>query len=293
MELPRLLVIGKNGQVGWELRRILSSAGQVLAVDYPEIDFAREDSLRQVARDFKPAAIFNAAAYTAVDQAEAEPAACAQANTRAPQILAEECRRLGALLVHFSTDYVYDGTKPGAYVETDAPHPLSVYGRTKLAGDQAVLAAGCDHLIFRLCWVYGARGKNFLLTIQRLAREKERLRIVSDQFGAPTWSRQIAQATAFAARQALAAPHRSSLNGVYHLCAAGRTNWHGFAEAIVRGLPENDRKCREIAAIPASEYPTPARRPANSSMDTGKLLKTFGLHLPAWDESLRLVLESE
>ncbi len=291
MDLPQLLVIGKNGQVGWELCRILAPLGSVRAVDYPEIDFANEAGLRQLVRETRPAAIFNAAAYTAVDKAESDEAACAQANTRAPQILAEEACAAGALLVHFSTDYVHDGTKPVPYVESDTTNPLSAYGRTKLAGDLAVQASGCDHLIFRLCWVYGTRGKNFLLTMQKLAREREQLRVVSDQFGAPTWSRMIAQATAYAARQALAATDRAALNGVYHLCAGGRTSWHGFTEAIVRRVPEDARKCRVVEAIPTSAYPTPARRPANSAMNTDKLFKTFGLRLPAWETSLEQAID--
>jgi dTDP-4-dehydrorhamnose reductase len=293
MEQPRALVIGKNGQVGWELRRILGPIAQVVALDYPEIDFSREEALRQCVREVRPTVILNAAAYTAVDKAETEEPLCRQINATAPRILAEEAKRAKALLVHYSTDYVYDGIKAGAYVETDAANPASVYGRTKWAGDQAVMSAGCDYLIFRLCWVYGARGKNFLLTIQRLAREKETLRVVRDQVGAPTWSRMIAEATAFAVRRVWATQDRSAFNGVYHLSATGQTSWHGFAEAIVKRMPEAERKCRVIEPIGTNDFPTAARRPANSVMDTAKLQKTFGIRLPDWEESLGLVTETE
>ena len=291
METPRALVIGKNGQVGWELRRVLGPVAQVVALDYPEIDFGREEALRTCVREVRPAVIFNAAAYTAVDKAETEEALCRQINAIAPRVLAEEAKRAGALLVHYSTDYVYDGTKAGAYVETDAANPTSAYGRAKLAGDQGVMSAGGDYLIFRLCWVYGGRGKNFLLTIQRLAREKEVLRVVRDQIGAPTWSRMIAEASVFAARRVWEAKERSSFNGIYHLCAAGQTSWHGFAEAIVKRMPEAERKCRLIEPIATHEYPTPARRPANSVMDAGRLQEIFGIRLPDWEESLGLVMD--
>ena len=291
MEPPRALVIGKNGQVGWELCRVLGPVAQVVALDYPEIDFGREDALRECVREARPAVIFNAAAYTAVDKAETEEGLCRQINTTAPRVLAEEAKRAGALLVHFSTDYVYDGTKVGAYVETDAANPTSAYGRAKLAGDLGVISAGGDYLIFRLCWVYGGRGKNFLLTIQRLARERETLRVVHDQIGAPTWSRMVAEATVFAVRQVWATKERAAFNGIYHLCAAGRTSWHGFAEAIVKRMPEAERKCRTIEPIGTQEYPAPARRPANSLMDTGRLRETFGIRLPDWEESLGLVMD--
>jgi dTDP-4-dehydrorhamnose reductase len=193
--------------------------------------------------------------------------------------------------VHYSTDYVFDGTKTAPYVETDAPHPLGAYGRTKLAGDLAIQATGCTHLIFRLCWVYGARGNNFLLTMLRLAREREKLRVVRDQIGCPTWSRMIAETTAFALQQAGTAGKARALSGVYHLCASGQTSWHGFAGAIVDLMPAEGRKCREVEAIASAEYPTPTQRPAYSVMSTAKLERVFGLHLPDWQDSLRLVLE--
>ena len=185
----KILLIGKNGQVGWELRRTLAPLAEVVAVDYPEINFTDVPALRQFVAATRPTVVVNAAAYTAVDKAETETELCRQINAVAPGVLAEEAKKLGALMVHYSTDYIFDGTKTSPYVETDAPNPLGAYGRTKLEGDRAVKASGADHLIFRLCWVYGARGQNFMLTMQRLAREREKLRVVGDQFGCPTWSK--------------------------------------------------------------------------------------------------------
>lgn len=291
MELPVILVIGKNGQVGWELRRTLAALGRVVAVDYPDIDLTDGASIRRWVRETAPAVVINAAAYTAVDKAETESALCLKINGVAPGILAEEARKRDALLVHFSTDYVFDGTKPAPYVEDDPPNPLGAYGRAKLAGDQAVRNVAANHLIFRLCWVYGARGQNFLLTMQRLARERERLRVVRDQVGCPTWSRMIAEATALALQQVLSAPDTAAFTGVYHLAAAGQTSWHGFAARIIEGMPEAERKCRAVEAITTAEYPTPAKRPANSVLDCGKLKRTFGLRLPDWEESLRQILD--
>jgi dTDP-4-dehydrorhamnose reductase len=286
-----ILLIGTNGQVGWELRRTLAPLGRVVAIDFPEIDLSDAASLRRWMRDARPQLVVNAAAYTAVDQAETEPDKAMQINGLAPGVLAEEAARLGALLVHYSTDYVFDGASHQPYVETDTPNPLSVYGRSKLTGDQAVQAAGGAWLIFRLCWVYGARGNNFLLTFRRLARERELLRVVSDQLGAPTWSRMIAETTALALRQTLAAPDPAAFSGLYHLAAAGITSWHGFAEKILQFLPPETGKCPRLQPISTAEYPTPARRPAYSGMSCAKLERTFGLSLPPWDESLQLVLE--
>lgn len=291
MERRKILLIGKNGQVGWELRRTLAPVGQVLAVDYPEIDLTDAAAARRLVLEYKPAVVINAAAYTAVDKAETETKTAHLINSVAPGVLAEAAKQAGALVVHYSTDYVFDGTKATPYVETDAPNPLGVYGRTKLEGDEAVRAAGADHLIFRLCWVYGTRGQNFLLTMQRLARERETLRVVGDQFGCPTWSRLIAEATTLALRQVLASRDANAFNGTYHLAANSSTSWHGFASHIVEFMPEAERRCREVAAITTAEYPTPAKRPAFSVLDCGKLEKTFGIQLPDWEESLRLVLD--
>jgi len=271
MTRPRFLVIGAQGQVGWELRRTLAIQGEVVAVDFPAIDLTQPDSIRACVRDARPTAILNAAAHTGVDKAESEPDLVHRINAAAPGVLAEEARRLGAWLVHYSTDYVYDGSKNQPYVETDPTGPLGEYGRSKLAGDEAVRAAGGRHLIFRLCWVYGLRGQNFLLTMQRLARERETLRVVADQFGCPTWSRLIAETTAAAVRSALAAKEPDALTGVYHLAASSHTSWHGFAEAIIQAMPAGERKCTRVEAIPSSAYPTPARRPAWSVLDCGKL----------------------
>jgi len=287
---PRVLLIGRNGQVGWELHRCLVSVGELVAVDVPDIDLTRGESVRQWVRDSRPEVIVNAAAYTAVDKAESEPDVARTVNGTAPGILAEEAKRLNAWLVHYSTDYVYDGTKDTPYVETDQTAPLSAYGRSKLAGDQAVQAVGGRHLIFRLCWVYGLRGSNFLLTIQRLAREREVLRVVNDQIGCPTWCRLIAESTVWALRQALAGPDPEAFTGLYHLATSSHTSWHGFAEAIVNALSAEARKCGRIEPIPSSEYPTPARRPAWSVLSCDKLDQVFGLRLPGWEESLRLAL---
>ena len=292
MELPRVLLIGRVGQLGWELRRTLAPMARLVCVDYPELDLCEGDSIRQCVRQNRPQVVINAAAYTAVDKAETEPERALKINGIAPGILAEEAKKAGALMVHYSTDYVFDGTKTEPYVETDAPNPLGVYGRSKLAGDEAVRAAGGAHLLFRLCWVYGARGQNFMLTIMRLAGEREKLRVVSDQVGCPTWARLIAETSTLALRQVLAAPDPGAFSGTYHLAASGHTSWHGFAEAIVQGMPEPGRKCRAVEPIPTSEYPLPARRPAYSVLSCEKLQRTFGLQLPSWEESLKQVLES-
>jgi dTDP-4-dehydrorhamnose reductase len=287
----KILLLGKNGQVGWELRRTLAPLAEVTAVDYPEINFTDLPALRRLVADARPDAVVNAAAYTAVDKAETEPELCRQINAVAPGVLAEEAKRIGALMVHYSTDYIFDGTKTIPYVETDMPNPLGAYGRSKLEGDRAVKASGADHLIFRLCWVYGARGQNFMLTMQRLAREREKLSVVGDQFGCPTWSRMIAEATALALKRAVAGADRAAFNGEYHLAAGGQTSWHGFASRIIELMPEAERKCRTVEKIATSEYPLPAKRPAYSILDCGKLQNTFGLRLPDWEFSLRQVLD--
>ena len=288
---PSILLIGKVGQVGWELRRTLAPMARVTCVDFPDIDLTRGDSIRQWVRETKPDIIINAAAYTAVDKAESEPEKAMKINGVAAGILAEEAKKLGALLVHYSTDYVFDGAKTEPYVETDAPNPLGVYGRSKLAGDEAVRAVGGAHLIFRLCWVYGTRGQNFMLTMMRLAREREKLRVVADQVGCPTWSRMIAETTALALKQAIAVGDFGAFTGTYHLASSGVTSWQGFAQAIVNLMPAEGRKCSVIEAISTPEYPTPAKRPAYSVLACGKLECTFGLCLPHWEESLKQVSE--
>lgn len=291
MALPRILLIGRVGQVGWELRRSLAPMADVVSVDFPEIDLTRPDSIRQHIQTAQPHVIINAAAYTAVDKAETDTDKAMLINGVAPGILAEEARARGAWLVHYSTDYVFDGAKDSPYVETDAPNPLGAYGRTKLAGEQAVQQSGAAHLLFRLCWVYGARGQNFMLTMIRLARERETLRVVRDQIGCPTWSRLIAEATAQAVQQTLTANDPALYSGTYHLAASGSTSWHGFADAIVRRLPADGKKCKSVEGISTAEYPTPTRRPANSILNCDKLEATFGLRLPDWETSLNLVLD--
>ena len=289
---PTLLLIGKIGQVGWELRRTLAPLGKLVAVDYPEIDLTDGKSIRKWVRDVSPAVVINAAAYTAVDKAEADAERCQLINGVAPGVLAEEAKNAGALLVHYSTDYVFDGIKRTPYVEEDAPNPVSAYGRSKLAGDRAVQQIGVPHLIFRLCWVYGARGQNFMLTMMRLAREREKLRVVQDQVGCPTWSRMIAETTALALKQVLRSPDANSLTGVYHLAASGQTSWQGFAQAIIDLMPTEGKKCTLVEPITTADYPLPAKRPAFSVLSCEKLQRTFGLRLPDWHESLKQVVET-
>ena len=291
MNPPVILIIGRIGQVGWELRRTLAPLGRVVAVDFPDIDLTNVDSILKWTRETEPQVIVNAAAYTAVDKAESEFEKCNQINGIAPGILAEEAKKRSALLVHYSTDYVFDGTKNTPYTEEDAPNPLGAYGRSKLAGDEAVRAVGGRHLIFRLCWVYGARGQNFMLTMMRLAREREKLRVVQDQFGCPTWSRMIAETTGLALQRVVAAGELSAFQGLYNLAASGQTSWHGFAQSIIGLMPDAEKKCRSIEPIPTSEYPLPAKRPAYSVLSCEKLRRTFGLQLPDWEESLKQVLE--
>lgn len=287
MNAPRILLIGKNGQVGWELERALASLGTVLAVGRSEVDVTDAARLADFVAQVKPALIINAAAYTAVDRAESEPELAHQINAVAPGVLATAAQRVGAWLIHFSTDYVFDGTKRSPYLETDATNPLGVYGRTKLAGELAVAAAGGRHLIFRLSWVYGLRGHNFLLTMQRLARERAELSVVNDQFGSPTWSRAIAEAVTPITQRLLTGEASDNMSGVYHLACAGQTSWHDFASRIVEQLPESERKARTVIPIPTAEYPTPAKRPAWSVLDCSKLQRTFGIQLPHWEPTLQ------
>lgn len=284
----KILITGANGQVGWELARALAPLGEVVALDRSELDLAQPDALRGKVRAIAPNAIVNAAAYTAVDRAESEPELARTVNAIAAGVLAEEAQRLEAVLVHYSTDYVFDGTKADPYVETDPTHPLNVYGQTKLEGERAIGASGCRHFTLRTSWVYGTRGNNFLLTMLRLANERRpSLRIVDDQVGAPTWSRDIAAATAaLLARPALAA---RGAEGLYHLAASGATSWFGFAQAIFAS-PELARlglMPPALEAIPSSAYPTPARRPANSRLDCGRLARNAEIALAPWDEALR------
>jgi dTDP-4-dehydrorhamnose reductase len=295
-KMTEILIIGKQGQVAWELQVTLATLGDVTVLGSQELDLANPDRIRELVRQIKPDIIVNAAAYTAVDKAESEPDLCMSINATAPGILAELAREFQALLVHYSTDYVFDGTKTSPYLETDPTNPLGVYGASKLAGERAIIQVGCPHLILRTTWVYGNRGKNFLLTILRLAADRAELKIIVDQMGAPTWSRSIATATA----QILAQCHRDSrserlrqrdrISGVYNLSAAGKTSWHGFASEIVTQYrsqyPDRQLVVENIIPIPTSEYPTPAQRPANSILDNRKISNDFGVQMPDWQMSL-------
>ena len=285
----KLLVIGAGGQVGHELRRSLVPLGEVVSVDYPELDLADAAALRVCIRAHAPDVLVNAAAYTAVDRAEQEEALALAVNGTAPGIMAEEMARSGGLMVHYSTDYVFDGRTPGARVETDEPAPLSAYGRTKLAGERAVAAVGGAHLIFRTAWVYGRRGGNFMLTMIRLMREREELRVVADQHGTPTWCRLLADVPAriIAAHWADPARRAALPSGLYHLTNAGETTWHEYALAIRDTAPElADRRHVRIHPITTGEYPLPAPRPAWSVLDNGKLERTFGIRAEHWREAL-------
>jgi dTDP-4-dehydrorhamnose reductase len=285
-----ILLTGINGQVGFELARSLQGLGHVVALDRSRFDLDDLDQVRRVVREVQPSLIVNPAAYTAVDKAETDAAPCMRSNAEAPGVLAEEARRSGAALVHYSTDYVFDGTKDGAYVEDDATNPQNVYGKSKLAGERAIAAAGCNHLIFRTSWVYGARGKNFLRTMLRLGAERDELGVVADQFGAPTWANTIAALSAGILAQALVGSGDwwSMNSGVYHLTASGSTSWAGFAQAIFAGSALEKKPL--VKPIPAASYPTPAARPANSRMSNEKLFATFGVQAPEWDQALRLCM---
>ena len=287
-----ILLLGATGQVGRELRRALAPLASVTTVGRGHVDLADADAIRRCVGDVRPCLIVNAAAYTAVDLAEQDAALALAVNGEAPGILAAEARRLGVGLVHYSTDYVFDGTAAAPYREDDAPSPINVYGRTKLAGEEAVRGSGCDHLIVRTSWVYSTHGHNFLLTIRRLAAERDELRIVADQTGAPTWARAIAEATAAAvARQwpaGEAGPSLAPVGGTYHLTAAGTTTWHGFATAVVARLGRKDPP--RVVPIATSDFPTPAARPAYSVLDSGKAARTLGVRLAPWEELLDLCL---
>ncbi len=284
----RILLTGANGQVGWELRRTLATLGTVIAPTSQELDLAQPDTIRQVVRETAPQLIVNPAAHTAVDKAENEEALAQAINGTAPGILAEEARRLNAALIHYSTDYVFDGSQNRPYNEADTPCPINSYGRSKLAGEQAVMASGCAHLIFRTSWVYGMRGKNFLLTMQKLLAERAELNIVADQIGAPTWCRSIAEASSqILAQLRMDAGRIREVSGIYNLTCAGQTSWHGFAQAIAR---RTGSACR-LNAIPTAAYPTPAKRPLNSVLAHDRLTLTFGLHMPQWEHALELCLQ--
>ena len=290
----RILLTGRNGQVGFELQRALAPLGTVIAVERTECDLESETSLRNAIRKAEPDIIVNPAAYTAVDRAESEVARAHAVNAVAPGIIGTEAARRGALVVHYSTDYVFDGIASGWYDEEDAVSPQGVYGQSKLAGEKSLAASGARHLIFRTSWVFGAHGANFAKTMLRLAAERDELKIVADQIGAPTSAALIADVTAHAIRK-IQIDHNGPQDGVYHLAAGGETNWHAYARHVIEtarraGMPIQVA-ADAILPIATAEYPTPARRPPNSRLDTAKLQKTFGLTLPHWQLGLDYVLQ--
>ena len=295
----RILLTGVTGQVGGELLKTLKTLGEVVAPIRAEMDLAKAASVREMIRAVRPRWIVNPGAYTAVDKAEDEPELAYAINAEAVRVMGQEARTIGAGVIHFSTDYVFDGSGNAPYCETDIPRPVSVYGSSKLAGERALAESGAGHMIFRTSWVYGARGKNFLLTILKLARERETLRVVADQHGAPTWSRDLARMTSRVVGQCEAearscglATLLSDTGGVYHAAGAGETTWHGFAaEAVqLRQKAEPNTRFARIEAITTAEYPTPAKRPTNSRMNCRKLIHRFGWKMMDWRDSLREVL---
>lgn len=292
-----ILLLGANGQVGWELQRSLAPLGQVKVCDRKVANFGNLDGLRATIHEFCPTVIVNAAAYTAVDKAESEPEIAYRINVEAVDLLAKEAHRLNAWLIHYSTDYIFDGAKSSAYIETDKPNPQSVYGKTKFQGEEAVKESGCKHIIFRASWIYAARGSNFVKTMIRLAKERDKIEVVDDQFGAPTSAELIADITALSLyRQSHDKAFAERVVGTYHLTPTGDTSWYGFAKYVIaeahdcgiilRTMPEN------VIPISTSENPQPAKRPANSRLDTQKLVDTFGVYLPPWQNHIRrLVVE--
>ena len=290
-----ILLTGKNGQLGSELNKILSQFGEVTAMGRGEMDLSSPDQIRNIVRQVSPELIINAGAYTAVDKAESEPELAQAVNGVAPGILAEEATNLGAVLIHYSTDYAYNGKmRNGPYIESNSSNPVSVYGKTKLEGDQAIEQSGVSYLIFRTSWVYGLEGKNFLQTILRLAKERDELRIVDDQIGTPTFCRSISDATGKIIKQLI---EKSSgplskavcdISGIYHMTCGGQTSWHGFAQAILELV--NPSPMPRLMAISTKEYHTLATRPAYSVLSNAKLYKTFGIELPQWEEALKQCL---
>ena len=291
----KILLLGRNGQVGWELQRSLAPLGELLALDRHSTvacgDLSQPDALVQTVLNFQPQVIVNAAAHTAVDKAESEHELARLLNATAPGALAQAAKAVGAWLVHYSTDYVFNGEGQTPWQEDDSTAPLSVYGQTKLDGERLILASGCKHLIFRTSWVYASRGGNFAKTMLRLAQERERLTVIDDQFGAPTGADLIADVTAHAVRQVMGMGMDNTaalgeLSGIYHLVAAGQTTWHGYAQHVIetarRLAPEKNWQVKDIAPVDSSAFVTPARRPHNSRLNTAKLQATWGLQMPAW-----------
>ena len=293
----KILLLGKNGQLGWELQRSLASLGEVVACGRAEADLAKLPDLRALVRKISPQVIVNAAAFTAVDKAESEPDPAFLINGEAVDLLAEETRLLNAWFIHYSTDYVFDGTKKEPYLETDATAPLGIYGKSKLSGEEAIRASGCRHLILRTSWVYAARGNNFIKTILRLAGERDELKVVFDQIGAPTSAELLADVTACCLyRSKYDATFASQHGGTYHLVASDSTSWHGFAQFVLDEALRHGVRLRatseNVLAIPTSGYPLPAKRPSNSRLATQKISSTFGLELPSWQlHAKRIIAE--
>lgn len=300
----KILLLGKNGQVGWELQRSLAPLGEVVACGRAEVDLGDLVGLSRLVRSVNPAVIVNAAAYTAVDRAETDAVQATRINAGAVEVLAAEVKRSNGWLVHYSTDYVFDGAKQGLYLETDAPSPINVYGASKLAGERAILASGCRHLILRTSWVFAATGANFARTMLRLAAEREELAVVSDQSGAPTSAALIADVTALAlyriggiSGEAATAGDNNRFGGIYHLAAAGQTTWHAYAQLLVREALQLGANLKvdpeRIKPILSAEYPTPAARPHNSQLDTRKLRSAFGIVMPPWEFHVRRMLQEK
>jgi dTDP-4-dehydrorhamnose reductase len=308
---PKILLIGRNGQVGTELSSLLPRLGELTALNRQELDLTKPDDIRRTIREVRPQWIINAAAYTAVDQAEQDEATARAVNEQAPAVIAEEAKKNGAALVHYSTDYVFDGSKKSPYEETDIPNPINVYGKTKLGGERAIQESGALHLIFRTEWVYATQGRNFLLTILRLATQKQELRVVADQIGSPTASREIAAATVRIISQLMDKEEGirslSSSGGIYNITAEGETSWYEFAKAILSEasratytLPWVDAATKgmpflaeRVVPITTAEYPTPARRPTYSVLSAARLHHRFGVHLPPWRAGLQSLFAPE
>jgi len=286
----RILLIGKNGQLGWELNRTLLTLGELTAVDYPQLDLANLESMRSLIREFKPGIIVNAAAYTNVDTAESEPELARKINALAPGVMVEEARKLNAALIHYSTDYVFDGTKSGPYVETDTPNPINVYGATKLAGERAVQQIGGSYLIFRTSWVYSLRQGGFVTKVLQWAREQETLRIVDDQIGSPTWARMLAEATSHVIAQGRdeAVEYIKEKAGLYHLAGGGSCSRYEWAKTILELDPKKEEQVvKELLPVKSSEFPSPAVRPANTGLDCGIAKEQFHFYIAKWDITYR------
>jgi dTDP-4-dehydrorhamnose reductase len=288
----KILLLGKNGQVGWELQRSLAPLGEVLALDRNSTthcgDLSNLEGLAETVRVFRPQVVVNAAAYTAVDKAESDSSTAHLVNALAPEVLSRACAAIDAMLVHYSTDYVFDGSGQTPWLETDATGPLNVYGHSKLAGEQGIAKQGAKHVIFRTSWVYGTEGGNFAKTMLRLAQEREKMAVINDQFGAPTGAALLADITAMCLQQPQA------LSGIYHLAAAGETTWHAYAQYVLqtakRLKPEMAYKVKEVAAVPTSEFPTPAQRPLNSRLNCSRLQNDLQCQLPDWQKGVDAML---